>query len=126
MAQCASSVKSVSLELGGNAPLIVFNSANIKQAVAGTMANKFRNTGQACICTNRMLVQRGVHDEFVEQLVSAVSGLVQGDLFDEASQQGSLINEAAAQKVSQYTSHGMCSRSCDYYIIQVEGHVTIT
>lgn len=100
MAQCAGSVKSVSLELGGNAPLIVFNSANIEQAVAGTLANKFRNTGQTCICTNRILVQRGVHDEFVERLVSAVSQLVQGDPFNEASQQGALINEAAAQKVS--------------------------
>ena len=100
MAQCAGSVKSVSLELGGNAPLIVFNSANIEQAVAGTLANKFRGTGQTCICTNRILVQRGVHDEYVEKLVSAVAKLVQGDPLNETSQQGPLINEAAAQKVS--------------------------
>ena len=103
MAQCASTVKKVSLELGGNAPLLVFNSADIDQAVAGAMASKFRNTGQTCICTNRILVQRGVHDEFVEKLVSAVSKLVQGNPFDESSQQGPLINEAAAQKVHQFS-----------------------
>ena len=102
MAQCASTVKKVSLELGGNAPLLIFNSADIDQAVAGAMASKFRNTGQTCICTNRILVQRGVHDEFVEKLVSAVSKLVQGNPFDESSQQGPLINEAAAQKVHQF------------------------
>ena len=99
MAQCASSVKRVSLELGGNAPAIIFNSADIDQAVAGTMANKFRNTGQTCICANRILVQREVHDEFVEKLVSAVSSLVQGDPLNESSQQGPLINEAATLKV---------------------------
>ena len=99
MAQCANTVKSVSLELGGNAPLIIFNSANIQQAVAGTLANKFRNTGQTCICTNRILVQQAVHDEYVEKLVLAVSQLVQGNPLNESSQQGSLINEAAVQKV---------------------------
>ena len=76
-----------------------FNSADVDQAVAGTMANKFRNTGQTCICTNRILVQRGVHDEYVEKLVSAVARLVQGDPFNESSQQGPLINEAAVHKV---------------------------
>lgn len=122
MAQCASSVKSVSLELGGNAPLIVFNSSNIDQAVAGTLANKFRNTGQTCISNNRILVQRAVHDEFVEKFSSAVSQLVQGDPFNEASQQGALINEAAAEKVS----YPQCvyARSCDGYVIQVDSHVT--
>ena len=100
MAQCASSVKTISLELGGNAPLIIFNSANIKQAVAGTLANKFRNTGQACICANRILVQRAVHDLYVEELVSAVQQLVQGNPLNESSQQGTLINEAGVQKVS--------------------------
>ncbi|CAI7994056.1 Succinate-semialdehyde dehydrogenase, mitochondrial [Geodia barretti] len=104
MAQCASTVKKVSLELGGNAPLLIFNSADIDQAVAGAMASKFRNTGQTCICTNRILVQRGVHDEFVEKLVSAVSKLVQGNPFDESSQQGPLINEAAAQKVENHVN----------------------
>ena len=119
MAQCADTVKRVSLELGGNAPLIIFNSADIDQAVAGTMANKFRNTGQTCICNNRILVQRGVHDEFVEKLVSAVSKLVVGNPFDESSEQGSLINEAAAQKVSvlccvYLTDHVTSGReSCD-------------
>lgn len=100
MAQCASSVKRVSLELGGNAPLIVFNSADVNQAVTGTMAAKFRHTGQTCICANRVMVQRRVHDEFVEKLVAAVTELVQGDPLNEASQQGPLINEAAVKKVS--------------------------
>lgn len=99
MAQCARSLKRLSLELGGNAPLIVFNSANIDQAVAGTVANKFRNTGQTCICTNRILVQRDIHDEYVENLVAAVTRLVQGDPFNKSSQQGTLINENAVQKV---------------------------
>lgn len=100
MAQCASTVKKVSLELGGNAPLLIFNSADINQAVAGAIASKFRNTGQTCICTNRILVQQQVHDQFVEKLVSAISQLVQGNPLDEASTQGPLINEAAAQKVT--------------------------
>lgn len=102
MAQCASTVKKVSLELGGNAPLLVFNSADINQAVTGAIASKFRNTGQTCICTNRILVQRQVHDQFVEKLVSAISQLVQGNPLDEASTQGPLINEAAAQKVARF------------------------
>ena len=123
MAQCASTVKKVSLELGGNAPLLIFNSADIDQAVAGAMASKFRNTGQTCICTNRILVQRGVHDEFVEKLVSAVSKLVQGNPFDESSQQGPLINEAAAQKVHQFLiSHKLIQ--CDFWVWLCRWRVT--
>lgn len=97
--QCTDTVKKVSLELGGNAPLIVFNSANVEQAVIGTLASKFRHTGQMCICPNRILVQSGIHDEYVEKLVSAVSKLVQGDPLNEDSQQGPLINESAVKKV---------------------------
>lgn len=102
MRQCADTIKRVSLELGGNAPFIVFDSADVEQAVAATLASKYRHTGQTCICANRVLVQRGIHDQFVDRLVSAVSKLVQGDPLNEASQQGPLINEPAIQKVSGY------------------------
>jgi succinate-semialdehyde dehydrogenase/glutarate-semialdehyde dehydrogenase len=102
MKLAAEGIKKVSLELGGNAPLIVFNSADIKVAVASTVAAKFRNSGQTCICPNRIFVQDKVHDQFVEELSKVVSSLKVGDGFTEGVQQGPLINEMAIEKVSRH------------------------
>ena len=78
MAQCAATVKKTSMELGGNAPFIVFEDADLDQAVQGAMMSKYRNTGQTCVCANRILVQDGVYDEFSSRLTQAVSGLIVG------------------------------------------------
>jgi acyl-CoA reductase-like NAD-dependent aldehyde dehydrogenase len=102
MKLAAEGIKKVSLELGGNAPLIVFNSADIKVAVASTVAAKFRNSGQTCICPNRIFVQDKVHDQFVEELSKVVGSLKVGDGFTEGVQQGPLINEMAIEKVSRH------------------------
>ncbi|MCW8943279.1 MAG: NAD-dependent succinate-semialdehyde dehydrogenase [Sedimenticola sp.] len=101
MAQCANTVKKVSLELGGNAPFLVFDDADIDAAVAGAMASKYRNSGQTCVCTNRFLVQESVYDEFAEKLSSAVSNLQVGPALTSESQQGPLINKAAVDKVQR-------------------------
>lgn len=96
----ASTVKKVSLELGGNAPFIVFNSAKIPQAVSGLIASKFRNSGQTCVCTNRILVQEGVYDEFIEELTKTMKNQLKvGDGFDQSVNMGPLINEKAVAKV---------------------------
>ncbi|MFM9701194.1 aldehyde dehydrogenase family protein, partial [Streptomyces europaeiscabiei] len=79
MRQCASTIKKVSLELGGNAPFIVFNDADLDAAVEGAIACKFRNAGQTCVCANRIYVQSGVYDEFVTRLQQAVGKLKIGD-----------------------------------------------
>ena len=102
MKLAAEGIKKVSLELGGNAPLIVFNSADIKVAVASTVAAKFRNTGQTCVCPNRIFVQDEIHDQFVEELVKVVGGLKVGEGFTEGVQQGPLINQKAVDKVRTY------------------------
>lgn len=99
MRQCADTVKKVSLELGGNAPFIVFDDADVDAAVAGLMASKFRNAGQTCVCTNRILVQDGIHDAFVEKLNAAVRDLKVGDGFGEGVTIGPLINDKAVTKV---------------------------
>ncbi|MEX2334518.1 MAG: NAD-dependent succinate-semialdehyde dehydrogenase [Pseudohongiella sp.] len=99
MAQCAEHIQKISLELGGNAPFIVFDDADLDQAVAGAMASKFRNTGQTCVCANRFLVQDGVHDTFVAKLADAMKGLKLGDGFEQGVNQSALINAAAVQKV---------------------------
>ena len=101
MAQCASTVKKVSLELGGNAPFIVFDDADLDAAVAGAMISKFRNMGQTCVCANRLLVQDKVYDAFAAKLSERVSGLKVGDGFDEGVMQGPLINQAAVEKVER-------------------------
>ncbi|CAL8095795.1 unnamed protein product [Orchesella dallaii] len=98
--QCSSTVKRLGLELGGNAPFIVFESADLDNAVAGLMASKFRNTGQTCVSTNRILLHEKVHDQFVEKLKSAMSGLVVGDGLNPNSTQGPLINKNQFLKVS--------------------------
>jgi succinate-semialdehyde dehydrogenase/glutarate-semialdehyde dehydrogenase len=100
--QCASTVKKVSLELGGNAPFIVFEDADLDAAVAGAIASKFRNTGQTCVCTNRLLVQDSVYTAFSKKLVEAVSRLKVGDGMAEGVEQGPLIDLAAVEKVEEH------------------------
>ncbi len=101
MSQCASTVKRTSMELGGNAPFIVFDDADIDEAVAGAVASKFRNAGQTCVCTNRILVQESVYDEFLDKLVVAVQELRLGDGFDSNSSIGPLIDAKAANAVCE-------------------------
>ncbi len=100
--QCAKTVKKVSMELGGNAPFIVFDDADLDAAVAGAIASKYRNTGQTCVCANRLYVQDGVYDDFVSRLSQAVSGLKVGDGLKGETQQGPLINMAAVEKVEEH------------------------
>ncbi|EOB04583.1 Succinate-semialdehyde dehydrogenase, mitochondrial, partial [Anas platyrhynchos] len=99
----AGTVKRVSMELGGHAPFIVFDSADVDRAVAGALASKFRNSGQTCVCTNRFLVQKGIHDKFVEKFAKAIrSELRVGNGFDANTTQGPLINEKAVEKVEKH------------------------
>ncbi|MBY4679070.1 NAD-dependent succinate-semialdehyde dehydrogenase [Marinobacterium sp. CAU 1594] len=102
MRQCADNVKKISLELGGNAPFIVFDDADLDAAVAGAVASKYRNAGQTCVCTNRFIVQRGIYDAFVERLTEAVADLKVGNGLDEGVTQGPLINPAAVDKVEDH------------------------
>ncbi|MEJ2459277.1 MAG: NAD-dependent succinate-semialdehyde dehydrogenase [Novosphingobium sp.] len=99
---CADTVKKLSMELGGNAPFIVFDDADLDAAVQGAMASKYRNAGQTCVCANRLLVQDGVYDAFAEKLASAVRALHVGDGATEGVDQGPLINEAAVCKVEAH------------------------
>ncbi|MGI8335765.1 NAD-dependent succinate-semialdehyde dehydrogenase [Actinomadura scrupuli] len=102
MAQSARTVKKVALELGGNAPLIVFDDADLDTAVAGAMASKFRNAGQTCVCANRIIVQSGIHDAFVARFRTEIEALTVGNGFDEGSEQGPLISQAAVEKVRRH------------------------
>ncbi|MBL8908270.1 MAG: NAD-dependent succinate-semialdehyde dehydrogenase [Rhizobiales bacterium] len=102
MAQCASTIKKVGLELGGNAPFIVFDDADLDAAVAGAMASKYRNAGQTCVCANRLLVQEGVYDAFAEKLAAAVRNLKVGDGVEQGVTTGPLINSAAVDKVREH------------------------
>lgn len=103
--QCAQSVKKVSLELGGNAPFIVFDSADLEKAVNGALACKFRNTGQTCVSANRILVQEGIHDKFVAGLAEAIQAKMQvGDGFQPQTTLGPLINSKAVEKVEQHVA----------------------
>lgn len=99
MAQSAPTIKKMSLELGGNAPFIVFDDADLDAAVAGAIASKYRNSGQTCVCTNRFLVQAGVYDAFAAKLTEAVQALKVGNGLDDGVVQGPLINESAVKKV---------------------------
>ena len=99
MEQCASTVKRTSMELGGNAPFIVFDDADIDEAIAGAMACKYRNAGQTCVSANRILVQEGVHDEFTKKLAAASADLKMGDGSEADVLIGPLINEGAANDV---------------------------
>jgi succinate-semialdehyde dehydrogenase/glutarate-semialdehyde dehydrogenase len=100
-AQCAPTLKRMSLELGGNAPFIVFEDADLDEAVAGAMASKYRNTGQTCVCTNRLLVQESVYEAFAEKLCKAVATLKVGNGLEDGVAQGPLIDEPALAKVEQ-------------------------
>ena len=102
MGQCAATIKKVSLELGGNAPFIVFDDADLDAAVEGAVASKFRNAGQTCVCANRILVQSSIYDEFSRRLVTAVKTLKLGSGFDEGVTIGPMINEAAIDKVETH------------------------
>ena len=99
MAECAQTVKRTSMELGGNAPFIVFDDADLDAAVAGLMISKFRNAGQTCVCSNRIFVQEGVYDAFVEKLVAVVSALKLGEGTEQGVEIGPLIHEGAADNV---------------------------
>ena len=104
MEQCAPTMKKLSLELGGNAPFIVFDDADLDAAVEGTIASKYRNTGQTCVCANRILVQDGVYDAFAEKLAERVRGMKVGDGFEEGVTQGPLIDDNAIAKVEEHVS----------------------
>ena len=100
--QCAGTVKRTSMELGGNAPFIVFDDANLDAAVKGAMICKFRNAGQTCVCANRILVQEGVYDEFADKLITAMTSLKVGNGADADVNVGPLINADAANDVMTF------------------------
>ncbi|GHB05117.1 NAD-dependent succinate-semialdehyde dehydrogenase [Modicisalibacter luteus] len=102
LAQCAGTVKKASMELGGNAPFIVFDDADLDAAVEGAIASKFRNSGQTCVCTNRLLVQAGIYDAFLEKLAKRVRELKVGNGLEDGVVQGPLINPAAVAKVQAH------------------------
>jgi succinate-semialdehyde dehydrogenase/glutarate-semialdehyde dehydrogenase len=102
MAQCAGTMKKLSLELGGNAPFIVFDDADLDAAVQGAIASKYRNTGQTCVCANRLYVQAGVYDAFAAKLVEAVAKLRVGDGLKGPTEQGPLIDARALAKVESH------------------------
>ena len=104
MAQCAATIKKLSLELGGNAPFIVFDDADLDAAVQGAIASKYRNTGQTCVCANRLLVQEGVYQEFAKKLTAAVGKLRVGDGLQGATDQGPLIDAKAVAKVEEHVA----------------------
>ncbi len=107
MQQSANTLKKMSLELGGNAPFIVFDDADLDAAVEGAMLSKFRNTGQTCVCANRILVQDGVYDAFAEKLTAAVEKLKVSNGFEEGSTQGPLINQSALEKVEEHVKDAL-------------------
>ncbi|MEJ1171392.1 NAD-dependent succinate-semialdehyde dehydrogenase [Variovorax sp. CCNWLW235] len=102
MSQCAPTVKKLSLELGGNAPFLVFDDADVDSAVEGAMASKYRNAGQTCVCANRLYVQDGIYDSFVEKFAAKVKALKVGNGFEEGVLQGPLIEDAAVDKVQRH------------------------
>jgi len=107
MRQCADTVKKISLELGGNAPFIVFDDADLDAAVEGAMASKYRNTGQTCVCANRILVQDGVYDAFAARLTAKVKDLKVGDGMEDGVNQGPLINAQALRKVESHIADAL-------------------
>lgn len=107
MAQCAKDIKKVSLELGGNAPFIVFDDADLDKAVEGALASKFRNAGQTCVCANRLYVQEGVYDRFAEKLQQAVAKLNTGDGMQPGVTIGPMIDEKAVAKVQEHIADAL-------------------
>uniref|UniRef100_C5CM47 Succinic semialdehyde dehydrogenase n=1 Tax=Variovorax paradoxus (strain S110) TaxID=543728 RepID=C5CM47_VARPS len=104
MSQCAPTVKKLSLELGGNAPFLVFDDADVDSAVEGAMASKYRNAGQTCVCANRLYVQEGIYDAFVEKFAARVKALKVGNGFEDGVVQGPLIEDAAIDKVQRHVA----------------------
>src|SRR5690606_4623532 len=98
MKQSAPTIKKLSLELGGHAPFIVFDDADLDAAVEGALVSKYRNAGQTCVCSNRLYVHAAVHDQFLEKLVARTRAMKTGDGFEEDVTQGPLIDEAAVAK----------------------------
>jgi succinate-semialdehyde dehydrogenase/glutarate-semialdehyde dehydrogenase len=107
MAQCAATIKKISLELGGNAPFIVFDDADLDAAVEGAIASKYRNTGQTCVCANRLLVQDGVYDAFSKKLADAVAKLKPAPGLEQGATQGPLIDDRAVAKVEEHISDAL-------------------
>jgi succinate-semialdehyde dehydrogenase/glutarate-semialdehyde dehydrogenase len=107
MEQCAPTIKKLSLELGGNAPFIVFDDADLDAAVSGAMASKYRNSGQTCVCTNRIYAQAGVYDAFVEKLAEAAKALKVGKGIDEGTEQGPLIDANAVSKIEEHIADAL-------------------
>ncbi|MFT3906971.1 MAG: NAD-dependent succinate-semialdehyde dehydrogenase [Steroidobacteraceae bacterium] len=107
MAQSAGTLKKLSLELGGNAPFIVFDDADIDAAIQGALASKFRNTGQTCVCANRLLVQAGLYEDFCQRLTQAVARLRVGDGLAGVTDQGPLIDQAALRKVREHVADAL-------------------
>ena len=107
MQQCAGTVKKISMELGGNAPFLVFDDADLDAAVEGAIASKFRNTGQTCVCANRIYVQAGVYKSFAEKLAVAVGKLRVGNGLEDGNTQGPLIDMAAVEKVEEHIADGL-------------------
>ncbi|HVZ07762.1 NADP-dependent succinate-semialdehyde dehydrogenase [Rhodopila sp.] len=105
--QCAPTIKKTSMELGGNAPFIVFDDADLDAAVQGAMASKYRNTGQTCVCANRLLVQDGVYDAFAQKLKAAVEAMKVGNGMEPGVSQGPLINAAAVEKVEEHVRNAV-------------------
>lgn len=112
MAQCAKDIKKVSLELGGNAPFIVFDDADLDKAVEGALASKFRNAGQTCVCANRLYVQDGVYERFAEKLQQAVEKLQLGDGLQPGVTTGPLIDEKAVVKVREHIADAVAKGAC--------------
>jgi len=108
-AQCAATMKKTSMELGGNAPFIVFDDADIDSAVQGAMISKYRNSGQTCVCSNRLFVQDGVYDEFVEKLVKATQALVVGNGMDAGVTSGPLVNTKAVNDVDELVQRSVAA-----------------
>lgn len=109
MAQCASSIKKLSLELGGNAPFLVFEDADLDAAVEGAMQSKYRNSGQTCVCANRIYVQESIYEEFAEKLCDAVRKLKVGIGIQAGVTQGPLINESAVRKVESHIADAVAN-----------------
>jgi len=107
MQQCAPTIKKLSLELGGNAPFIVFDDADLDAAVEGAIASKYRNAGQTCVCANRIYVQDGVYDAFAQKFTAAVEKLKVGNGVEQGVTQGPLINEAAVKKVEEHVADAL-------------------
>lgn len=112
MQQCAGTVKRLSLELGGNAPFIVFDDADLELAVEGAMQSKFRNGGQTCVCANRILVQSGIYDAFAARLAERVSALRVGDGLGAGTEIGPMINAAAVEKINRHVEDALSKGAC--------------